>query len=76
MNMATGFSCLPAKLQCAGLKNLTQVLIPSRLCHSLYHTSALIEEKKAYKITFSFSTLYYCKEESVTCESMVGLSLL
>lgn len=27
-------------------KNLTQVWIPPRLSHSLYHTSALLEEKK------------------------------
>ncbi|XP_030919713.1 RNA-binding protein with multiple splicing [Geospiza fortis] len=39
----------PASLhaQCAGLKkNLTQVWIPPRLSHSLYHTSALLEEKR------------------------------
>lgn len=54
-------------------KNLTQVWIPPRLSHSLYHTSALLEEKrKTYLvIIFSSFTLYICKEECVTPESMV-----
>lgn len=44
--------------------NLTQVWIPPRLSHSLYHTSALLEEKrKAYLvIIFSSFTLYICKK--------------
>lgn len=40
-------------------KNLTQVWIPPRLSHSLYHTSALLEEKNIPSNNiFLFYTVY------------------
>ena len=39
-------------------KNLTQVWIPPRLSHSLYHTSALLEEKRKAYLVIIFSSLH------------------
>lgn len=39
--------CFPTRfLSVSGLKTPCPVLIPSRLCHSLYHTSVFLKEKK------------------------------
>lgn len=48
-------------LSVSGLKTSCPVLVPSRLCHSLYHTSVFLEETNIIKMFYSF-TLYNFKK--------------
>ncbi|XP_036152569.1 RNA-binding protein with multiple splicing isoform X6 [Myotis myotis] len=52
---------VPSVLLNTRLKKPCPVLIPSRLCHSLYHTSVFLEEKNIIKMFYSF-TLYNFKK--------------